>query len=144
MRFATIVVSVALVLAACGGTSPAANSTPSTGVFGTATLFDDRCDFGMPDKLPIEVVTIKLVNRSQHNGRFILAQLHGGHTVQDVIDYKGEVRPGWADDVAVLDVPASKSGEMVATIAESGTYGMHCGYADATGHVTAFWHQLSA
>jgi hypothetical protein len=145
MRIAMIVLSAVVAITACGeGTSSVANSTPSSGAFGTATLFDDRCDFAMPDKLPIEVVTIKLVNSSQHTGRFILAELMGGHTVQDVIDYKGGGRPDWATDLAVVDVLASKSGEITSGIPESGTYLMHCGWADATGFVHAFWHQLRA
>jgi len=140
-----IMLSAVVAITACGeGTSSVANSPTSSAAFGTATLFDDRCDFAMPDRLPIEVVTIKLVNSSHHTGRFILAELMGGHTVQDVIDYKGEGRPEWATDLAVSDVLASKSGEITSAIPESGTYVMHCGWADETGFVHAFWHQLRA
>lgn len=141
----------ATVVAGCSqtstGTGPTATPRPSAVTpsptpltIGAATLSQSECVFDFPSRLPLGVVSITLVNKTEFTGRFILVRINDGHLYQEFADYIKAGTPGrppFITEYGFQDVQPSGSGAMVATI-EQGTYGFHCGYAK-DGKVTEFW-----
>jgi hypothetical protein len=140
----------AIVVAGCGQMSTGTGSTatphpsavtpsPTPLTIGTATLSGSECVSDFPTRLPLGVVSITLVNRTEFTGRFILVRINDGHSYQELADYIKAGTPGrppFITEYGFEDVPPNGSGAMAATIKE-GTYGFHCGYA-RDGKVTEF------
>jgi hypothetical protein len=127
--------------------SPSTRSSPEN--IGTATLSETSCDFAMSDRLPMHDVRFALVNQTGYIGHYIFLVIHEGHVFQDLIDgwNSGVLKqgaPSWITEIRDADVPAKGTGEIVAPVAAKGIYAFHCGYADQTGKVTGFWHELHA
>ena len=150
-RLAVVVVAIAL--ASCDSTPAAGGASaasPSPHIFGTATLSATACDLVTPDHMPLELLTFRLVNNTLKTpGRFFLARIAPDHSFQDVVDWwngpMGQVKaPSFLSEIALVDVAAGKTDEMVADISTVATYAFHCGYVNDAGTVTGFWHQLVA
>jgi hypothetical protein len=151
MRLVVYTLAIVMLSAACEQqASPAARPSPSPAMFGTATLSETACTIDMPSQLPMGVVHFALVNQTKYSGRFILGNIHQGHTFQELVDYwngpEGQVQqPSFASEVESMDVSAGKSDEMAATVSVPGVYAFHCGYVSPdTGKAVAFWHELKA
>jgi hypothetical protein len=140
---------LALLLTSCGGgstkppaSSPTAPSSPET--IGTATLVETGCQVDVPDHLPLDSVTFRLVNNTRYSpGRFILIDIHSGHTYQDLINYEKSGQAGAPDfisEVSLVDVPSKSSGQMATRIPHAGVYAFDCGYPDDAGRVVGFTH----
>ncbi|HSS60743.1 MAG TPA: hypothetical protein VLK30_04715 [Candidatus Limnocylindrales bacterium] len=127
-----------------------AQLTPTPTIFGSATLSANACNFAMPGQLPLQVVRFKLVNQTQFTGRFILSNIHDGHTFQELLDYwngpLGQVQaPTFGSELKSIDVQAGKTDVMTASISLAGTYAFHCGYfSPDAGKVIGFFHELKA
>lgn len=147
MRLALMWLAMAVLLAACGETSNQGQASPTPTLFGTATLSDSGCDFAMPQQVPVGVLKFKIVNHSSFTGRFMLVQIHDGHKVAELVNPDNAMpaqKPDWVTDIGIIDVSTGQSDVLTTSVHERGTYAFHCGYADASGKVTAFWNELHA
>jgi hypothetical protein len=149
MHAALGLLGIALVVTGCGerstkaaASSPTAPSSPET--IGTATLAETGCQVDVPDHLPLRPVTFKLVNNTRYSpGRFILIDIHPGHTYQDLVNYEKSGQAGAPDfisEVSLVDVSSKSSGQMVTRIPHAGVYAFDCGYPDDAGRVVGFTH----
>ncbi len=141
----------AVVVAGCGPTSTGTGSTarphpsavtpsPTPLAIGAATLSRSECVSNFPSQLPLGVVSITLVNKTEFTGRFILVRINDGHSYQEFADYIKAGTPGrppFITEYGFEDVQPSGTGAMATTII-AGTYGFHCGYAK-DGKVTECW-----
>ena len=152
MRSAMNLVVVVMLAVACGQGSAGQTKTatsPTPQSVGTATLSETGCSFELPYHLPLHLISFTLVNKAKSSGRFLFSNIHDGSTFQDLLDYwngpTGRLqRPGFVTEIGNVDVPSNSSGEMVVLVALAGTYAFSCGYADESGKVTGFFHELKA
>jgi|GEM_PF-2627502 len=153
MRVALSLMAVVIVAIACGSESTQPGQVQSTStltIIGSATLSETACNFAMPSELPLQVVRFKLVNQTKYTGRFILSNIHEGHTFQELLDYwngpQGQVQaPTFGSELELIDVLANKTDVMIASVSLVGTYAFHCGYfSPDAGKVIGFFHELKA
>lgn len=65
----------------------AVTPSPTPLTIGTATLSGSECVSDFPSRLPLGVISITLVNRTEFTGRFILGRINDGHSYQELADY---------------------------------------------------------